>query len=197
MEIDRRLVLNGMMAAGVVGLPVSKSLASPGRMAADEGTQPKRFSIALVNNAVEQSAFLEGVAGRPGINVEIVRADFGMDFLQNLKQVLRSSPTPIIGLVDDGTGAFIIQMARATGSRLPWLAQHTARGEHPRHHILSAGTSDLASGSPFADAQSWPAALGLTLASLGAGHAPSTLQRSPSITKPPLTGSFVSFLIVS
>jgi len=200
MELDRRLILNGIVATGLVGLPASTSLASRA-LASDDGEVglPKQRTIALVNDAVEQSTFLQGIAATPqGTTVEIIRADFSVDFVQNLKRLLCSSPpVQIIGLVDDGTGAFIIQMARATGARWPWLAQHAARGRKPSHHAMNAGSSDLASQSAFADAQSWPAALGLMLTLFDDGHARAALSGVSRTRRPPLTGTFVSFLIQS
>ena len=201
MEVDRRLILNGIVATGLVGLPASTSLASRALASDDEEAGlPKQRTIALVNDAVEQSTFLEGVAATPhDTTVEIIRADFSVGFVQNLNRLLRSSsPIHIIGLVDDGTGAFIIQMVRATGARLPWLAQHAARGGKPSHYFMNAGSSDLAFQSrPFADAQSWPAALGLMLGLLDSGHATATPSLASTTIKPPLTGAFVSFLIQS
>ncbi|MCS3731517.1 hypothetical protein [Bradyrhizobium betae] len=198
MELDRRLILNGIVATGLVGLPASTSLASRA-LASDDGEAglPTQRAIALVNDAAEQSTFLQGIAATPqGTTVEIIRADFSVDFVQKLNRLLRSRPpVHIIGLVDDGTGAFVVQMARATGARLPWLAQHAARGGKPSHYVMNAGSPDLASQSSFADAQSWPAALGSMLALFGGGHATAALSGVPRTGSPPLTGTFVSFLI--
>lgn len=200
MEVDRRLILNGIVATGLVGLPGSASFASPG-LASDveEAGLPKLRTIALVNDEVEQSSFLQGIAATSqDTAVEIIRADFSVDFVRNLKRLLRSGQSiRIIGLVDDGTGAFIIQMARATGARLPWLAQHAAREGTPSHHVMNAGASDLAFQSLFADAQSWPEALGSMLVLFDRGHVAATHSLSSTSITPSLTGAFVSFLILS
>lgn len=198
MEIGRRSVLNSIVAAGVVHFPMSQSFAFLSGPSDDEGARTtRRRTVALIDDAVKQSNFLEGVAAAPtGINAEIVRADFSMGFVQELKQMLRCGPMQIIGLVDDGAGAFIIQMTRAAGSRIHWLAQHAAHDGVVRHSAIGAATQRFVSRASFANAQSWPGNLGFAMASLGAaGTRTADPEFLPKRTS--LVGSFVSFLIVS
>jgi hypothetical protein len=202
MEIDRRLVLNGMVAAGLIGLPVTKSDASPARTSNATIAQDERRRFVLVNESAMNSTFLVGVGASPlGTDLEIFRSDLSMDFVKTLKEVLRSAPpTRIIGLVDDGAGAFIIQMARASGARLPWLGQHTAMGTHARHHIMQANQIGETAANLLSRARSWPEALGFTLVTSADGQRtpqPVEVSALHSPATPPIVGHFVSFVIES
>jgi hypothetical protein len=122
--------------------------------------------------------------------------------MQSLRELLRSdSPVQIIGLVDEGTGAFIIQISRASGARPPWLGQHAAIGPHVRHHIMQARQTGHTVDN-LLRTKSWPEALGFTLAASATGQTTTQTFEISDMScicpaTPSLSGHFVSFLIES
>jgi hypothetical protein len=55
----------------------------------------------------------------------------------------------LLGLVDDGVAALVVEMARDAGARLRWLGHHSVRGHETRHRLLTASRGD---GELFAQA---------------------------------------------
>jgi hypothetical protein len=136
MHVTRRSFIKSVALGGFAGVLMARPGRSLARAAAGVRTRPV---LALVSGVAERSAFLQGIAGTvPGEFLQVQRADHGMGFVRDFNQLLRSGqPTRIIGLVDDASAALIVELARASGARVPWLGYHAARHGHSRHRLVS------------------------------------------------------------
>ncbi|BBA32545.1 PchX [Methylocaldum marinum] len=133
MEVDRRQFLKGMALTGLAG-----AFLNPPRFAmADTDRRSARQTLALVNGAAEHSAFVHGIHAANPAGLTVRGAGLGLDFLRRLKDMLESGQASwVIGLVDDASGTLIVELARAAGARLQWLAQHAVDAGQSRHRVL-------------------------------------------------------------
>jgi hypothetical protein len=136
MHVTRRSFIKSVALGGFAGVLMARPGRTLARAAAGVRTRPV---LALVSGVAERSAFLQGIAETvPGEFLQVQRADHGMGFVRDFNQLLRSGqPTRIIGLVDDASAALIVELARASGARVPWLGYHAASSGHSRHRLLS------------------------------------------------------------
>jgi hypothetical protein len=133
MDADRRQFLKGMALTGLAGASLNRPLLA--RAAADG--QSARPTLVLVNGTAERSAFVHGIRAANPAGLSMQRADLGLEFLQHLKSALESGQASrVIGLVDDASGALIVDLARSSGARLQWLGQHTLNAGQSRHRVL-------------------------------------------------------------
>lgn len=160
MNIERRLLLKGMALGGVAGVVATSSGLSLASSALGAQARPALPTLALVSGEAAESAFLQGVNASPAAKqVKLQRTDLSLDFILGLEKRLRSGQSQrIIGLVDDATGALIIDLARSAGARVQWLGEHRATAQASHHRLISA---EAASGCA--------PQLGLNLNACGAG----------------------------
>lgn len=175
MDVERRSVLGGLAALGLSGVasgPADSAATAP----AAHPRLPARPTLVLVNSAAERSGFLEGVAASPDAEIlGTVRTDCSLGLVNHVRQALQAkSPIRVIGLIDDASSAFIVGLARSTGARQQWLANHWASLRQSRHSILSADV-----------AQGCAGALGQYLNRCGSRFAME--ERNPPGTQPFLT----------
>lgn len=194
MNVSRRIFLKGIALSGLASITLGRWDLSPANYVA--AIPPARPILVLVSGEIEHSAFVQGIAATmPGKDPQVQRTDLGMDFVQGLNQLLCSKqPNRIIGLVDDASAALIVELARASGSRMLWLGQHSASSGNASHRLLGGKASyGLATRLRNGEAgPQWASTLGFALASLGevrTGTAPLNAVQSP------LTRNFVSFAI--
>ncbi|MEF3075750.1 hypothetical protein V2P20_12010 [Methylobacter sp. Wu1] len=193
MNVSRRFILKGIALGGLAGMTLGRWGLSLANNAASAQAQSTRPLLVLVSGEAEQSAFLRGIAAAlPDKRPWVQRTDLGMGFVQDFTRLLRSGrPIRIIGLVDDASAALIIELARASDARLPWLGYHSASPGQSRHRLLGdQASSELAA---RLDSRQWTAILGLALASRGS--APTGLAPPADAAQSPLPGHFVSFAI--
>jgi hypothetical protein len=198
MNVSRRFILKGIALSVLAGITMGRRDLSPTNNAASAQAQPTTPILVLVSGEAEQSAFLQGIAAAlPDKRPWVQRTDLGMGFVRDFTRLLRAGrPIRIIGLADDASAALIVELARASGARLPWLGYHLVSAGQSRHRLLygkaSSGLAARLRNGAAEDLQPWTAALGFALASPGtapAGVAPLAADLSP------LTGHFVSFAI--
>jgi hypothetical protein len=150
MEISRRPVMQGLVASGV--------LASSARIgdarAEGDGDRPRadagRSIAAILSGGPFDGLFLAGLqaAVPPHARIESLDLDprGSADDLGRLQAALAPGRhARLVGLVDDGGGAVIVELARANGARMVWLGHHVTSAGHDetRHRIL---TADVARG---------------------------------------------------
>lgn len=145
MDVNRRAFLKGLalsgLAAATPGFASSSILADKTHALKGGAHLP---IIALIHDSAGESAFLAGLRSaqqpqRSHDSLRVQRCDRGLDFLQSLHTLLHSGkPAQIIGLVDDASGAIIVNMARPAAARLYWLGQHAVSGGQSRHTLLAA-----------------------------------------------------------
>jgi hypothetical protein len=191
MNISRRFFLKGIALSGLASITLGRwglSLANN-----KTAIPPAGPILVLISDEIECSAFLQGITETlPGQHPRVQRTDLGMSFVQDFNQLLSSrQPARIIGLVDDASAALIVELARASGSRMLWLGQHSASPGQARHRLLGDRTSSGLA-VRLRNEEQWPAALGSALASRGEMRA--HIARLNAV-QPPLTGHFVSFAI--
>ncbi|WP_045835765.1 hypothetical protein [Hyphomicrobium sp. 99] len=147
MDVERRSVLNGIALTSLAGVTLNSPVLALANAMPGDQAQPTRPLLTLISGTVERSGFLQGIAAAPqGKIVEVQRTDLSVGFVQAFNQWLRSEwPIRVIGLVDDASGAFIVQLARSAGARLQWLGQHSTDGGHSRHRVLSTEAADCCS----------------------------------------------------
>jgi hypothetical protein len=163
MTIGRRPVLQGLAATGLAAVapgfpdPQAAAYAEPDEKRAG-GTIPW---IATLSTTRFGDDFLAGLAlaPSPAADLTVLRiADFGSPDLLRLQAMLTTDQRQaMVGLVDDGLAAIIIESARTAGARLRWLGQHTLTPTEIRHRLLTASSgyaaqfaaSLTASGSRF------------------------------------------------
>lgn len=137
MGIERRTVLGGLAALGLAGAVGGKD---PAAAALAPGERPEaRPVLVLASAAAEPSGFLEGIAAAGGHVREVMRPDFSLNYLERATAALRAQPgLRLLGLMDDASAAILIGLARSTGARQQWLANHWVGGGRSRHVVLSA-----------------------------------------------------------
>ncbi len=210
MSIKRRSVLKGMALSGLAGLTLGRAgLASAGTSAA---TLTRKPLMVLVSGAEAEAAFAAGAQSNPAAGiVTVLRTDHGLEFISSLQRQLNASNGErIIGLVDDATGALILDLARSAGARLHWSGQHVTEGGQSRHRLsatpgvidcigqfsgLTDGCSRPSSlaNQSLAAGRHWAPALGFSLSSPDPGRR--YLRAAPPKQAPALTGHYVSFFI--
>ena len=140
MNVERRALLKGMALSGLATAAISSSGLAMANGVLGSKARQALPTLALVSGEVAGSAFLQGINASPaGKQVKVQRTDLNLDFIAGLQQRLSSGQAQrIIGLVDDASGALIIDLARSAGARVQWLGQHHATANASRHHLLSA-----------------------------------------------------------
>ncbi len=211
MSIKRRSVLKGMALGGLAGLASGRAgLASAGRSAEILTRKPL---LVLVSSAEAEAAFAAGAQANPAAAIAtVLRTDYGLEFISALQRQLNTSNGErIIGLVDDASGALILDLARSAGARLHWSGQHVTEGGQSRHRLsatldvincmgqFAAMTHDCSRPSSLPEqtltaGRQWAGALGFSLSSPHPG------RRYLRATPPPvqaaaLSGHYVSFSI--
>ncbi|ABI59899.1 MULTISPECIES: hypothetical protein [Nitrosomonas] len=145
MDIQRRLLLKGIVLSGVSGC-LGWANPSVALAAATNRAQSAKFfnpetTLLLVNGETEHSAFLQGAWIAGGANMEVHDINIERDFLLLLQRRIKEMSTEgcvITGLVDDASGTLIIDLARSTGACMRWLGQHTVEPEQSRHLLYSS-----------------------------------------------------------
>lgn len=144
MNENRRFVLKSLALSSIAGMTMGGAV----RALADTTTAPNASGavepiLALVNTGAASSVFLHGaMAVGSQLQVRTVGPDlkFILDWERELR---RSQPMRVIGLLDDASATLVVDMARSAGARAQWLGQHTAEAKFTRHHLL---TTDVAEG---------------------------------------------------
>ena len=138
MQIGRRPVLQGLAATGMT--VVTGSL-----RAAEGHSQDNLASCLVMTEQALGDAFLAGV--RSVFAGEVAQETASLD-LESLNRPFGSRKSRLLlGLVDDGVAAIMMEMSRDAGSRLRWLGQHTMLAGHSHHRLLTASNE---SGGLFA-----------------------------------------------
>lgn len=136
MDIQRRLLLKGMVLGGISSLGFAK--AGTGLTGDSIGFVKPMPILVLVNGRIGHSAFLEGVraaAGRTDL-LQVHDTDLGLDFLLALQHYIQSTQGRlIVGLVDDASATLIVDLARTAGARMHWLGQHAVGPGQSRHRL--------------------------------------------------------------
>ena len=210
MSIKRRSVLKGLALGGLAGMtPVSASLASMGTFIRIPTRKPL---LVLVSSAEAEAAFAAGAQANPSAGAAtVLRTGHGLEFISALQRQLNASNNErIIGLVDDASGALIMDLARSAGARLIWSGQHVTEGGQSRHRlsVVSDATDCMGQFASLIDGCSrqsslpeqtlaagrqWASALGFSLASPDPGRR--YLRAAPPVRAAALTGHYVSFSI--
>lgn len=144
MTIGRRPVLQGLAATGLAAvapvLPDAQASVNgkrDGKRA--EGAIPW---IATLSASRFGDDFLAGVvlSRSSGVDLAVLRIDdCGSADLLHLHAMLTvGRRQSLVGLVDDGLAAIIVESARTAGARLRWLGQHTPTPTKTRHRLLTA-----------------------------------------------------------
>lgn len=159
-NLGRRPVLKGL-AAGVAG-----TAAAPAAYATVQGA-PETTNLTLDAHGVpsvlvlstdtpHDASFLTGVqlacTARGWAAPTVLHwnlAEFGC-FQAAL---VAAMPTILVGLVEDGDAAVILELARSAGARLTWLGQHRdpADSTTSRHRVLTAGATGQGCATRFAE----------------------------------------------
>ncbi len=210
MNIKRRSVLKGMALGGLAGLSLGRTgLSSAGTFAK---TLTRKPLLVLVSSAEAEAPFAAGVQANPAATVAtVLRTDHGLEFISALQRQLNASNGErIIGLVDDASGALILDLARSAGARLHWSGQHVTEGDHSRHRLsatldvincigqFAALTNDCSRPSSLPQqtltaGRQWAGALGFSLSSPNPGRR--YLRATPPVAAAALGGHYVSFFI--
>jgi hypothetical protein len=215
MDIDRRVFVKGIVLTSFAGLTINSSLVSLVRAALSTETNSPGRTAALVSDGVRRSSFLQGIAMTPGgAKAEVLTTDLSLAFLKQLNLLLRSEgPARIVGLVDDASSAWMVQIARGANARVPWLGQHFASAEQTRHRIISTDSSargivepaqqshapltmlDASREGALTGSEQCPGILGLLLASCGSQDLGDTQLPATNLKGRPLSGTFASIVI--
>jgi hypothetical protein len=172
MSTDRRSILKGLAAAGLVmvGMPWAQAATVPGTHASalDGAALPSVTS--LVSGSVLDAAFMAGVrqaVNAPAGQTLSAQPLQGLDAatFASLNKLLNDGhPTLLVGLIDDASAAIVVDLVRSAGGRVLSMAHHRA-------------------GHDSASAQ-WAQALGQSLvaASSAAPNAPASAQGSAYVS---------------
>lgn len=146
MDAQRRLLLKGMVVGGLSGpglIGSGVSLANDLAKSAMHAESIKPI-LALVNDGVEYSAFVQGVqAADHSGSLQLHDTSLGLDFLPTLQRHIQDARGRyIVGLVDDACGTLIVELARAAGACVHWLGQHAVSLDRSRHQLLNSQMAD-------------------------------------------------------
>jgi hypothetical protein len=189
MTIGRRPVLQGLAATGLAAVAPG----FPDAQATVDGKPDEKRAEGVVPWIATLSAtrfgddFLAGLAlaRSSDANPAVFRIDnFGSADLLRLQAVLTAGrPQTLVGLVDDGLAAIVVESARAVGARLRWLGQHTLMPTETRHRLLTPSDGCAAR---FAEAlNACGSRFSITCQDLSGG---SVTQHSASSAIPPAHG---------
>jgi mono/diheme cytochrome c family protein len=158
MDMNRRLVLKGLGLGGIASFAMASSPRASSAPIASAGVGSR---LVLVNDDIAGHAFLQGAA-ISGSNLRALTLGPDLrDILEVQRQLRSPRPMRIIGLLDDATGTLVLDAARSAGARVNWLCQHTARGDHIRHHVMHA---TRALQRALQDPSEWASTIGYLLA---------------------------------
>lgn len=171
MSTDRRSILKGLAAAGLVmvGMPWAPAASAQNAQAAGlAGALPD--VTALVSGSALDAAFMAGVrqaVNAPAGQALSAQALKGLDaatFARLNKLLNDDKATMLVGLIDDASAAIVLDLVRSAGGRVLSMEHHRA-------------------GQGSADAQ-WAQALGQSLvaASPAAPNAPASAQGSAYVS---------------
>ncbi|CAD5108579.1 hypothetical protein [Zestomonas carbonaria] len=144
MNVERRSLLKGLALGGLAGAALGGSGLAVANAVVGGPSLPEQPILALVNGETAESAFLLGIGASPvARQVEVLRADAGLDFLLGLEKRLRGGrPQRLIGLLDDASAALVLDLARSAGARVQWLGQHGVGATASRHRLLGAESAN-------------------------------------------------------
>ena len=203
MDTGRRSALKAMGASGLALAVPNLGWAAVGQTQA--GGQLPLYII--TDHADAGGTFAAGAlhaCRQRGVGASYVSALAGglhLDEIHKVDALLQGKQSVrLIGLVDEGTAAVVLSLARDAGARLYWLAQHQLRAGQARHAVQVATSNTcceqlepqlLAVPSSAAARKSWAAQLGYSLSRLHTRPASNTALTQ--LAMPQRVGSFVSF----
>lgn len=158
MSTDRRSILKGLAAAGLVmvGMPWAQATSAQGAQAAAGlagGALPGVTS--LVSGSALDAAFLAGV--QQGVNApagqtlsaQPLQSLDAATFGQLNKLLNDGSATLLVGLIDDASAAIVIDLVRSAGGRVLSVQHHrVAEGGASAQWAQALGQSLVATSSP-------------------------------------------------
>lgn len=155
MTTDRRSILKGLAAAGLMMTNLSWAQASAPQAAAVAGAALADVT-ALVSGSALDAAFLAGV--RQSVNAPAGQALSaaplqGLDAatFARLNQLLNDgSATLLVGLIDDASAAIVIDLVRSAGGRVLSVQHHRAGDDSAASQWAKTLGQSLASASPAA-----------------------------------------------
>jgi hypothetical protein len=145
MEIGRRPVMQGLVASGVSA--ASTRIADARASGKGDRPQPDagRSIATILSGGPFDAPFLAGLRAAVPLHARVEPLDLDLQGSAAGLARLQAALAPgrharLVGLVDDGGGAVIVEVARANGARMVWLGHHATSAGHDetRHRILTA-----------------------------------------------------------
>ena len=131
MTMERRVVLKGMVASGIVAACSRLPLGLATSYAALACAGP---SLLLVDDHTESADFSAGAASRLTARSETVSLDHSWRCLTAL--VGASRARNMLGLVSDDKGVVLCELLRSRGARFVGLGQHIVGRERASHAVM-------------------------------------------------------------
>lgn len=196
MTVNRRFLLKGMALGGISGLTLSSLPALAGSATTPSTAHIAATVLTLVNDTTAESAFLQAALQANGSRLHVQKVGAELGFMLNFERLLRAGqPQRVIGLLDDAAATLVIDMARSAGARVLWLGQHSTVADVTYHRLLTADNDENYARQLGQSSAQWMGHLGHHLASPHANRA--AMTPFTPVASAPLSGSFVSFSIVT
>ena len=145
MDVKRRTLLKGMAATAAVGVASSHvSFASSIESAlitvrqSVAGVLVKKPIEAVIEQGFLNTAFAAGLETTSIDRTTVVK---GIDFAQ-ISRLVRQRSHNLIGVIDHGNAAYLVQLARMNNAKIHWLGQHSLSAKGNSHNILRSGNSE-------------------------------------------------------
>ena len=158
MTTDRRSILKGLAAAGLVmvGMPWAQATSAQNAQAAGLAGGALPDVTSLVSGSMLDAAFMAGVrqavnasAGQ-SLSAQPLKGLDAATFASLNKLLNDDKATLLVGLIDDASAAIVLELVRSAGGRVLSMAHHRAGQDSAAAQWAQALGQSLVAASPTA-----------------------------------------------